>query len=378
MDVGSLPTKPPTETTFGYIHFDTDKHPFGPARAGTFGEYAERLEVFTTRLLAKDKAPLWVHAITTPQDNGRYGRRKADMVGMTALVFDCDSAAERPEPLLALLDASGVEYVYQERAVRLRGPHVRYHLTLPLADYPERRGEEDGVELAKRMARRLRATRQWLDSVAGVKHDASFDRPTQGIKPYTRRPGDEAAGVEVYHRDARTGLRLDWEALLAGLGHKDGQPASPRQRGGEADPAALAAFSALKKTDAPHEKGGWYITCPIGHGDDSTSKTWLTPRGRVVCMAERCRGLTQGDFERALADPVLKAARLSEAGVQMPAPPKRVRLDQAGTEIQTALGAVDVHADVATVLRVTTGAGKTHWIGRFLGDYTAEVQDDAG
>jgi hypothetical protein len=372
MDAGSLPTKPPTETAFGYIHFDTDKHPFGPARTGSFAEYAERLKSFSTRVVPKDKAPLWVHAITMPQADGRYSRRKADMQGMTALIFDCDSATERPAALLTILDSSGIEYVYQERAGK---GGLRYHLTLPLADYPERRGEEDGEQLARRMARRLRATRQWLDSVAGVKHDASFDRPTQGIKPYTRRPGDDALGVEVYHHDACTGVRLDWEGLLAALGHKDGQPSSTKQRGGETDPAALAAFSALKKSDAPHEKGGWYITCPIGHGDDSTSKTWLTPRGRVICMAERCRGLTQGDFERALADPALRAARLHEAGIQVRPAPKRIRLEQAGDVIRAALGEVDVHADVATVLRVTTGAGKTHWIGRFLGDYTAEVQD---
>lgn len=373
-----IPKKPPTEADFAYLHFDSDKHPFGPLRRGSFADYCSRLDKYAALTLPKTSAPLWVHCVTAgPQSPARYNRRKTNLLGMTALVFDCDAAgAQRPTAFLASLH--GIDYAYQERSGP-GGEGLRYHLTLPLADYPERLPGEDGDQLAGRLRKRLQATRAWLDAQTGNAHDRSFDKPTQGIKPYTKRPGDDAAGVVLYC-EYGYGERLDWEALLASWAFRDDAPRGPRREAGETDHVALKAYAHLLKAEAPRDKGGWFISCPIGHGDDSTSKTWLTPAGRVVCMAERCRDLSQGDFERALtgtAADAMRSGRTGEARKRLPPAAKRVRLESAGDEIRAALGRVDVTADVATVLRVTTGAGKTYWISRFLDAYTQEISEEA-
>ena len=123
-------------------------------------------------------------------------------------------------------------------------------------------------------------------------------------------------------------------------------------------------------------KGAWSITCPVGHTEDHSSKTFLYPSGIISCMAGKCQGKPLAWFLDHLAPEDAARVAQSATTIKVEAPQPQVTVAEAHADIASAIDdnrAVEAHC---TVIQVSTGAGKTHTIAEKLNVYSAPYEDE--
>jgi hypothetical protein len=127
-------------------------------------------------------------------------------------------------------------------------------------------------------------------------------------------------------------------------------------------------------------KNAWDIVCPVGHEDDYDGKTYLYPSGHVSCMAGKCQGKPMAWFISHLDDEAQREAQSQSATAlkvvlaQNTIPEKTVA--EAHTDIAKALNDTRPVEGHATVVQVSTGAGKTHAAIEYLDVYAAPFEGE--
>lgn len=349
---GGLPSK------FPYTLYKTRFEKIGATDPGDEGwaGYCASLTAFLPRAFEKKDLPLIYHGAVT---DGR--RRREHLVSLAALCFDCDEDNfQRPSAFLDSLREQGIAFVYQERVTP--DGIVKFHLVLPLAE-----PITGNVYALGRV--RTKAVRKRFEEAMGVKLDPSFDRPNQGLHPYCVRDG-----VIPFHDACLGPFALDLDAAL----NEWGVPLEEERVWSPPKDDLVKVAVLQDQIIRPDPSGrGWFIRCPFGPHAGGDTKTLLKKSGRIVCLAGRCQGRTQEEYEKALPDLVrvkllnarkaqLLAAMAAETGERLP-------VERAPEAISEALDDFDIHSGRSLLLRVSPGGGKTHVAARWLVDYCAPV-----
>ena len=350
----------------------------GLVYAGRFGvegvaltswdEFCQLAEEAADKVIEKGAGPAVMTAFT---HNGR--RRSEDFVdgtAVTGLVIDIDDDLPSMQPintLTAALRARGVTYHLQWRWAD--STH-KVHIVLPYAEpYPVKDTQTVRAYQAELTQRLL---------PEGVPFDVATTKVAGLCYLMTRRPGSPSVpNTESYIGPNAIDLIGMYPPWLQG-----------EIRRKRARSEAIAETHVLLKAIESHgwleSKGAWDIVCPVNHGDDYQSKTYLYPQGVISCMAGKCQGKPLAWFLSHLPEDIRnEVVELSTTPlkVELSRVVAKVSLADANSSMQEALKdnrAIEGHA---TVVQVSTGAGKTRAVSEYLNDYSAPFegeQDNSG
>jgi hypothetical protein len=318
---------------------------------------------FSECIVDKENAPGIVHGYT----GGHHSND--DTKSCTALVIDSDKnlvASNDIEELLA--GFCNLRYFFQWR----KG---KFHLVFPLAE------PMVGLDAAEVRARRLSAL-WWMQDVLGRELDKTTAVHGALLHPYSKRDPDEL----IITRANTVDSYFDLNTLLGEIGYH-----RPRQKTAVQEDDATrrqkiaygnAVIEALDRAGllldkSPGEVAKRATRCPL-HPDstkkDGDSSTVVFPSGWIHCSHDRCMGRSQPEFLRKLdlGDDLAASVRMELDASKV----QKVSLDEATRQIRVALMAAKPFENTATVVRVTTGAGKTRAIGEFLNQYSAPTWDE--
>lgn len=326
-------------------------------------EYIQLHEEALNTEFAKGNGPGIMHAVSLTG-----GRQTQDVSHITALAIDIDTNAIDPAPFFELCDwlkLNDITYLAQWRDA---GYTYKFHLVLPLAQnypvYDAKAVREYRIELFERILRD-----RYIPDIAPAVVN-------QLLYTYTKRPGALIPDQE-HHLGSKA---LD----MVGMYPPSVQRTARRRRviGTEAD--ATAEAHVLKKVLTIYEwvesKGAWDVKCPVDHGEDYHSKTYLYPSGHISCMAGKCQGKPTAWFISYLPEQlqmeVLDAGahrlrnELTQRTLQF------VHIEDANTKINEALRLTSPVERHATCIQVSTGAGKTRAVTNHLNQYSAPYEDE--
>jgi hypothetical protein len=329
----------------------------------SFADLVELAAEVEDRVLEKGAGPA-VMLASTP--NCR--RRNEDFVNgatVTGLVIDLDEGVRDIEPihrLVAGFRAADVTYHYQWRKV---GEYFKVHLLLPYAEPVVVKDpgtiRQQQTELTGRILPK------------GITFDAATAKPAGLCYFMTRRPNLDIKPTTEYHFGSKG---IDFAAMYPPW--LQGETRRKRTRS-EATEEAKILLGAIEANEWIEAKGAWDITCPVGHGDDYRSKTYLYPNGVISCMAGKCQGKPLAWFLSHLPEDVqtqITEAAATPLKAELAATQNRVTVAEAATAIAEALRdnrAIEGHA---TVVQVSTGAGKTRAIAEYLNLYSAPYEGE--
>ena len=328
---------------------------------GTFTEYVTSQQRFAERVLSKDFAPGIIHGRT----NGY--RSKEDTFSCTALVLDCDDGNGAPD--LSLLD--GIRYFYQ-----LRPAAKKFHLVIPLAD-----GLHTTDLAVNQIGARRTAGINFFGKLLGRTFDPSPANIAALLHPYTKRDVDDVTPLTIASDCA---AHLDFETVLMSTGYIDPFPSRSRKdlpMSRQETTFASAVHQAINDlghyVDAEPRGAGRCVICPFAelHSSDSPTSTVLTDRGAFICLHGHCIGRPQAEYYARLKIPVsaygAAIQELLDAKVA-----KRVTVGEAHHQMRNVFIDTHPYESVAAVVRVTTGAGKTHAAADYLDSFTAPHFDE--
>lgn len=357
-----IPTKPIADgNAFTFTVFRRREHTTAWFVGDTFADYVEIHEKkWLKESLPKAERPCIVHGAT------RENRKTKDAIQTcTALVLDYD----KHQGALDTARLGGIRYFYQERLDADTGI-LKWHLVLPLA--------EPITDPAELESKKLIGV-QWFAQHLGYELDGSLARVTQILHPYMSDA-----------RDTRWSMSercLDLEAIVEDVGYRP--PARPR--GGAGTPQQETAYkTAFEKAigEAGLWLGDWTVKgrpmrCPLEeeHSEEhhaGDSSCMFMSYGRIVCHhSHGALYSNQIAYARALGVDVNggdfppDAQLLLELGTV-----ERVSVIEAGLHIERVLREARPYDNTASVVRVSTGAGKTHAVSSFLNQYSAPVFDE--
>jgi hypothetical protein len=303
------------------------------------------------------------------------GRRRLEDIApdghSTGLAVDIDEGLPSIEPTLALhraLKARDITHIVQWRYAAEESTY-KVHLLLPYSQRYPVLDPHHVLDVQRDITRKL------LEGVA--KADYSTAKSAGVVFCMTRRPGNPHAPTQIVHTGANA---LDLVAMSP-----PSQMATRRRRRLATKEDSNAECDAIRRELEVHtwieSKGAWDVTCPVGHGDDYTSKTHLYPNGRISCMAGKCFGKPLAWFISHLdpeAQDRINAAASATLKIELrqnTAP--SVTLDVARDQIRAALAATRPVEGTATVVQVSTGAGKTHAVAQYLDAYAAPFEGES-
>jgi hypothetical protein len=215
-------------------------------------------------------------------------------------------------------------------------------------------------------ARRLYAIRH-LQGLLGLELDPTCAQVAAILNPYCRRVRTDPVPVTVVN-DVPGYWDLD---RTLGIGYQEPPkrgPGRPRTADKVFLTAVVAAFAAKDwlLDDSDPEKVA--VVCPFHPetAQDGDTSTVVFADGKVHCLHARCLGRTQGEFLKALD---LKSGNYPPEVILTLEETTPVSVAEAQKAMGKALMAAKPHSATATVVRVTTGAGKTRAVTTFLDDY---------
>jgi hypothetical protein len=344
------------------------------AYAGRFATKGDRLNGWA------EYVQLHTEAVDTTFDKGQGpgvmhgisktgGRQAVDVSHSTALAIDIDTDALDPGPFFALCDwlkSQDITYLAQWRDA---GHTYKLHLVLPLAQpypvYDTKVVREYRIEL--------------IDRLLSKHYTPDYAPATvnQLLYAYTARPGALNPDQE-WHTGTKA---LDMVGMYPPSAQGGGRVR--RQLGTEADATveATALRKVLQVSKWVASKGAWDVKCPVDHGDDYQSKTYLYPNGYISCMAGKCQGKPTAwfvshlpdDMQREVLDVTAQKVKAALAARDI----QHVSLAQAEDRINTALHRASPVERHATCIMVSTGAGKTRAIARHLNQYSAPYEGES-
>jgi hypothetical protein len=328
--------------------------------SGSWDEYVRDCVALANQVLPKEKAPGIIHG-----DSGG-SRYKADVKTSSALVIDSDKQLLPFEDIDAMLGKLPYRYLFTWRS-------GKFHLVLPLA--APITVDPDGIR------ERREVGVGFFEDVLDRELDYTTAVANALLHPYTRQT--EADHVEVRIGE---GPAFDLDEVLAERGYR---ARTPRKR---SDPGAgtygqwhdfsLKVVEALKAKgcwlDAPARNGRVAVRCPFhpesSRGPGDTSTILFAESGWLFCSHNRCHFRTQYEYldKLGLAEGDIPAGlRLLLEAAATP----RVSLEEASRRIRLALMSARPYERTATVVRVTTGAGKTRAAAEFLDGYCSPRWD---
>lgn len=334
----------------------------------TWDEYLAASDVLAQQIHPKGQAPGWMFASTT-----NLRRRVEDFDTNStshALAIDIDEGLPDIAPfleVLARLKQQGFSYHAQWRDA---GHTHKAHLVLPYADpYPIR--SLDSVREAN-----IEVTRTVLG--ADLIFDPAVCKVAGLLFAMTRRPN---TNYVVHQALNDSGHAFDMVGYFPVYRQGDSRSGGRRRLSKE---EATEQTQIFLKGVTVHEwldtKGCWDIECPVQHEDDYAGKTYLYPSGHISCMAGRCQGKPMAWFLSHLDESVQDAAQAASRTrlkLELAARPSQtVDVDTAHQQIRTALEATRPVEGHATVVQVSTGAGKTHAVAEYLDTYAAPFEDE--
>lgn len=340
----------------------------GAVVSESWDDYVDTHVAWAETVREKKYAPGVIHG-----DSGG-SRSKANVKTAHALVLDSDKVLLDSSEIDVLLEPfAASQYLFSWR----RG---KFHLVLPLAE-PITTPSEIRPRREAGIAYFARLWNRPLDVTTAI--------PNALLHPYTRLP-DFADGETVVLR-ANAGDPLDLNEILAREGYRQ-RPV--RETSGTPRTFKQAATWTTAVEKALVEKGLSYadagitttpegtrrqaIRCPFhpeeSRGPADTSTVLFVDAGWIHCSHARCAYRGQAAFLRELGIgggdfPPHVVALLDEGAVS------RVSLDEAGRRIRLALMSARPYDRTATVVRVTTGAGKTRAAAEFLDGYCSPKWD---
>jgi hypothetical protein len=332
-------------------------------------DYVETNAAIAETVAEKRYAPGIIHG-----DCGG-SRLKVNVKTACALVIDSDEVLLAEDEIDALLEPfAGVRHFFSWR----RG---KFHLVLPLAE-----PITDPSEIRDRRECAL----TYFARTLGRPLDMTAARPASLLHPYTRLPDMTADESVVVRYGAVDAGRLDLNELLAREGYRQKSPRLSRaphssKQSSEWTTTVEKAlverncfYPDAKITTAADGARRRAICCPF-HPEDSkgpgdTSTILFVDSGWIYCAHNRCAWRSQPEFLRELGIrdgdlPPYVTALLEESATP------RVSLDEASRRIRLALMGARPYDRTATVVRVTTGAGKTRAAAEFLDGYCSPRWD---
>jgi len=205
----------------------------------------------------------------------------------------------------------------------------------------------------------------------GVKTDPAVAKVAGITWLMTQRPGAAQPEMSV-HRGRRA---LDLMAMYPEWSQGLGRARKVRTKT-ETSPEADLLRSVLNVHEWLEAKGAWDVSCPVNHEEDVTSKTYLYPSGTISCMAGKCQGKPLAWFLDHLPhEAQLRIARASTP-IKVDVKSEKVSVSEAHNQMMAALNDTKPVESHATVIRVSTGAGKTRTITETLNEYSAPYEDE--
>lgn len=278
------------------------------------------------------------------------GRRTESFDSLQMLILDGDKIpieTLKLETIFKYLASLQAAYYYTER----RTKDVRsFHIFVPFSE-PVPMDRIKAVREKHRLA---------AEASLGVSLDRSMDYAHQICFSHTRRAEDEADGVLV-------SSHAEVEKPFLAPGTSDVRV----RRAGTLtpDPAAPLVLRLIQQYDPTATRSGnrgrekWLFKCPHDHKEGATKTAYFPDKNRVTCFADQCMGKPLAYFFEAMPPAVANQwFTAHEAALQtlLPAPIPRVTLEEARSAITKELAAVRSNGTQWTVVRVTTGSGKTH------------------
>ncbi len=347
----------------------------GLVYAGRFGvvgtpldSYQALLDLTTEaaqRTFAKGEGPAVMTAFTK-----NFRRRNEDFEAdpdsvVTGLVVDLDEGVTDLAPLLGLvagLRQRGVSYHFQWRK---SATTYKVHLILPYA--------EPVVVKSPSTVREHQATLTSRILPADIPFDYATTKAAGLCYLMTPRPGvNEPVTTDTYLGPNA----LDFAAMFPPW--LQGEVRRKRSRT-EATAETKVMLGAFEVNEWVESKGAWDVTCPVGHGDDYRSKTYLYPNGVVSCMAGKCQGKPLAWFLGHLPEKVRSeviAATITPLKIELSRTEPKVSVMRAHESMQAALADNRAIENHATVVQVSTGAGKTRAIAEYLNAYSAPFENE--
>lgn len=367
-----FPTKP-TSADFCWTVF-ASRYAIGSDKGATVQEvpwefasgwenYCSSQERFSETVIAKDASPGIVHG-----DCGGW-RGLNDVKSCTALVIDCDRSPLAEYAIDDFLDdLNGVRYFFQWR-------NGKFHLVLPLAD------PMTLPPLAPNQvqARRRRAIKFFEDAFERTL-DETPATANALLHPYAKRTEDERVITRF-----KDGPSLDLARLLGRLGFQDEVPkeriATPAQEVATTNAVLkVLAAAGLLLSDKDQGGGKYAVRCPFhpdeGHG--MTSTVFYAGSNHFWCFHDRCKHRLNVEFLRAIPGMREIAGNISpEFRLELESAVPEVSVAAARDRILQALTEARPYERTATVVRVTTGAGKTRAVAEYLSAYCAPAEEES-
>lgn len=300
--------------------------------------------------------------------------RSSDVKTIHALSIDIDKDLTDIDALLIKLEERlpNVKYLVQWR----KTPDTyKVHIILPHSPFEVK--DEKIVRFYRKQFY------DWLLPEHNI--DISLSGSKQYLFFYSQRPNEDPPQQKYYDGE----LTLDFShfvmmnpsELTTTIVPKKGEyeRVNVEPKPDERDPFVKVMLANQKHTWVSH-KHGWEIECPVGHEQHSNRKTLLYPGGRVNCFAGCCSGKPQMWFIQHLEwDAQVEYANAQRISIfdSLRQSTERVSIDKAHEVMAKAISMTRPVESHATVIRVTTGAGKTHLISKYLNEYSAPFEDES-
>lgn len=361
-----------TMYSIGREEGDTQRVPF--VQGNTWEEYLEVIQdAQRQEPIAKSDTPCTVHGYLKDglRDN-------LSLLSMSAMALDCDGAANA-DSVRAFLDEWPYAHLFQRRWTRcdsLGGEWGwKYHLVFPF-------GEPVPHRLSSLHERR--AFSDWVATITGHTYDPAQYKPVQVMLYYAPRIGVTQRPITEFSPPGTP--FLDWELWL-----EEHEFQTQSELGGtrkirtlkpvDSDHPYLQAFARMGPEWVPG-KGAYSILCPHPHQTSSTKKTllYLSDAPHIRCMSGDCQNQPISHFINALEPDeqnLIYSEDMRQARERLGATSHpMVSLPEAQRLITEAFQATRPVERNATVVRVTTGAGKSHAALQYLSQYTTPLGED--
>lgn len=351
-----VPCRPFRDETFVWTMFP-DRYSHTPVQFTGWEDYVEAHLQWRTEAMEKSERPGIVHGRTT-------GRGNEHIQSACAIVLDCDSAESEPD----LTPVANINFLYQSRRT---AKGFKWHLVLPLS--------EPIVAAHEVITSRRKSAHNYFEQLFKASLDVATHRAHQILHPYT---GDfDGSYPEMKWQSDKQAL--DLEAVLADFGYRDPTVRRKDQSGTEPQRSKYyeAVRAAVRVNGAP-KSNGVPIVCPFLEEHSVPEQAWgdsstlLLNAGYISCLHGHCLGRRQTEYLRALDIEIAPGDYPADAQLMLAlSVTDHVTVREAQARIRQVLQTSRPYENTASVVRVSTGAGKTHEVSAFLNQYSAPVFD---
>jgi hypothetical protein len=330
-------------------------------------DYVDGCNECLNATITKGEGPAFMFGIT-PSTRRRVEDYAEGQGFTTALAVDVDEGMPDLAPfraVLAGLRKAGITYHAQWRRA---ANTYKTHLVLPYATpYPIR--DVDSVRDAN-----LDLTRRLLGP--DVTFDPAVAKVAGVLFTMTKRPGvPEVPEQEWFITERAFDMSRHFPVWRQGATKQRRKVAKD-----EATEQTKLFLGHVVVNEWLESKNAWDINCPVEHDDDYAGKTYLYPSGHISCMAGKCQGKPMAWFLEHLPQETQREAQ-AESHTRLKAElaanlTTTVSIAEAHEQIYAALESTRPVEAHATVVQVSTGAGKTHAVSKYLDQYTTPFEDE--